>query len=211
MNHKLINKTRVILIGGSSHAGKSTLAQYLAAKLGWNYLSTDKLARHPGRPWVQENKKIIPEHVVEHYQNLSPEELFVDVISHYEKNVLPQVENLVRSEKHLIIEGSALYPRLVKNLVSENGVKTIWLTASKQLFQNRILSESNFNYVGEDEKYLIEKFLQRTLLYNQRMMEEVDNLGFISIDVESVKTVEELLTKCITIFSLQGQRLGSSY
>lgn len=47
--NKSLKQTRVILIGGSSHVGKSTLAQYQAAKLGWNYRSTDKLARHPGR------------------------------------------------------------------------------------------------------------------------------------------------------------------
>ncbi len=183
--NKSINETRVILIGGSSHVGKSTLAQYLAAKLNWNYRSTDKLARHPGKPWIQANKKIIPEHVVEHYKNLSTEALFSDVISHYEKNVLPQVENIVGSEEYIILEGSALYPGLVKNLVNEKGVKAMWLTASEQLFRNRIYQESNFDNVGEDEKYLIEKFLQRTLLYNQRMIETVENLGFIYIDVES--------------------------
>ncbi len=180
-----INQTRTILIGGSSHAGKSTLAQNLAAKLNWNYLSTDKLARHPGKPWIQPNKKFIPEHVVEHYKNLSPEELFLDVISHYEKNVLPQVENIVYSEENLILEGSALYPGLVKNLVNKNGVKAIWLTASEQLFRNRIYKESNFDNVGKDEKYLIEKFLQRTLLYNKRMMEWVKQCGFMYINVES--------------------------
>lgn len=189
------NETKIILIGGTSHAGKSTFAQNLAVKLGWNYLSTDKLARHPGRPWIQENKKMIPEHVVEHYKNLSPEELFIDVISHYQKNVLPQAENIVNSQEYLIIEGSALYPELVKNLVCENGVKAIWLTASEQFLRNRIYQESNFDNVGEDEKYLIEKFLQRTLLYNQRMMELVDNLGFMSIDVESA------------YYSLQGSTL----
>ena len=193
----LSNQTRTILIGGSSHAGKSTLAQSLAAKLGWNYRSTDKLARHPGRPWIQDNKKFIPQHVVEHYQNLSPEELFVDVISHYEKNVLPQVEDIVCSEECLIIEGSALYPGLVRNLVRENEVKAIWLTGSEQLFRTRIYKESNFDNVGENEKYLIEKFLQRTLLYNQRMMELVRNLGFIYIDVESISNTEELSTKCM--------------
>jgi 2-phosphoglycerate kinase len=184
MNQR-INQTRIILIGGSSHAGKSTLAQNLAAKLNWNYLSTDKLARHPGKPWIQPNKKFIPEHVVEHYKNLSPEELFLDVISHYEKNVLPQVENIVYSEENLILEGSALYPGLVKNLVNKNGVKAIWLTASEQLFQNRIYKESNFDNVCENEKYLIEKFLQRTLLYNKRMMEWVKQCGFMYINVES--------------------------
>ncbi len=62
---KLINETRVILIGGSSHVDKSTLAQSLTAKLGWNYLSTDNLARHPGRPWVNADGKSIREHVIE--------------------------------------------------------------------------------------------------------------------------------------------------
>lgn len=42
---------RVILIGGSSSVGKSPLAESLAAKLGWTYISTDKLARNPGGPW----------------------------------------------------------------------------------------------------------------------------------------------------------------
>ena len=41
---------KLILIGGTSHTGKSTLARQLAEELGWNYLSTDQLARHPGRP-----------------------------------------------------------------------------------------------------------------------------------------------------------------
>ncbi len=199
---KSINETRVILIGGSSHAGKSTLAQYVAEKLGWNYCSTDKLARHPGKPWVQPNKKIIPEHVVEHYKNLSPEALFLDVISHYEKNVLPQVKNIVRSEEYIILEGSALYPGLVADLVDENGVKAIWLTGGNRLFQNRIFDESNFYNVGEDEKYLIQKFLERTLLYNKRMMESVEQLGFIYIDVEFISNTEELL-----YFSLQGSTL----
>lgn len=182
---KSIDETRIILIGGTSHAGKSTLAQSLSTKLNWNYLSTDKLARHPGKPWIQPNKNFIPQHVVKHYKNLSPEALFLDVISHYEKNVLPQVEKIVCSEEHLIIEGSALYPTLVEKLVCENGVKAIWLTGSDYLFQTRIYAESNFDNVSEDKKYLIEKFLQRTLLYNQRMMESIENLGFMYIDVES--------------------------
>ena len=180
-----MSQRRIILIGGTSHAGKSTLGQALAITLGWDYCSTDKLARHPGRPWIQTNKKFIPQHVIEHYQNLSVEELFVDVISHYQKNVLPQVEKIVCSEEFFIIEGSALYPELVKNLVGEDGVKGIFMTGSEQLFRNRIYHESNFDNVSDEEKYLIEKFIQRTLLYNQRMIESVENLGFTYINVES--------------------------
>ncbi|MGI8503134.1 MAG: 2-phosphoglycerate kinase [Hassallia sp.] len=201
--NKLINETRVILIGGSSHAGKSTLGQALAAKLGWSYRSTDKLARHPGRPWVGADGKAIPEHVAEFYRELSVEALFLDVLSHYEKNVLPQVEVIVRSHASdlstqcLILEGSALWPGFVANLVGSNGIKAIWLTARNQLFRNRIKRESNFCNVCKDEKHLIQKFLNRTLFYNKHMREEVERLGFMCIDVESVSTADELLNKCM--------------
>ena len=56
---------RVILIGGSSHVGKSTLSRSLADKLGWRLISTDKMARHPGRPWRSAPERL-PDHVAEH-------------------------------------------------------------------------------------------------------------------------------------------------
>ncbi len=201
--NQLVNETRVILIGGPSHAGKSTLAQALNAKLSWSCRSTDKLARHPGRPWVVAYGKAVPEHVAEHYRELSVEALFLDVFSHYEKNVLPQVEVIVHSHASdlstecLILEGSALWPGFVANLVDKNGVKGIWLTAREQLFRNRIFNESNFCNVCKNEKHLIQKFLDLTLFYNKQMREEVERLGFTCIDVESVSTTDELLNKCM--------------
>jgi 2-phosphoglycerate kinase len=197
---KLINPTRVILIGGSSHAGKSTLGRSLSAKLGWNYLSTDTLARHPGRPWVNTKVKSIPEHVAQHYQTLSVEALVLDVLNHYQNNVLPQVEAIVHahifdlSRICIVVEGSALWPKFVANLVNENGVKAIWLTASDQLFQSRIFAESNFDNVSKDRQYLIQKFLARTLLYDLLMRDELKRLGFTSIDVESLSIGDELVS-----------------
>ncbi len=125
-------------------------------------------------------------------------------MSHYEKNVLPQVKTIVNSHvsdlstECLILEGSALWPEFVANLVG-NGVKGIWLTASDQLFCYRIKSESNFDNVSEDDKYLIQKFLDRTLFYNKRMREKVEGLGLICIDVESVSMTDELSNKCIEL------------
>ncbi|PSB08411.1 2-phosphoglycerate kinase [Pleurocapsa sp. CCALA 161] len=195
---KLINQTRVILISGSSHVGKSTLGRSLAAKLSWNYLSTDTLARHPGRPWVTTKVKTIPEHVVQHYQTLSVEALFLDVLDHYQNNVLPQVEAIVHahsfdlSRECLVLEGSALWPKFVANLVDKNTVKAIWLTASEEFFRSRILAESNFDNVNQDRQYLIQKFLARTLLYDQCMRDEVERLGFICVDVESLLMTDDL-------------------
>ena len=150
--NKSIDETRAILIGGSSHTGKSTLGRALSAKLGWSYLATDRLARHPGRPWVGINGQAIPAHVVEHYRDLSAEALLLDVLSHYAKNVLPQVEWIVCDDRLtdrsttacFVLEGSALWPRFMANLVNDNNrVQAVWLTAGEQLFRTRIFTESN--------------------------------------------------------------------
>lgn len=43
-----VRDVRVVLIGGTSNVGKSTVAQVVAERLGFECLSTDGLARHPG-------------------------------------------------------------------------------------------------------------------------------------------------------------------
>ena len=204
--NELTTKTRVILIGGSSHAGKSTLSKALAAKLGWNYIATDSLARHPGRPWASANGTV-KDRVAEHYRTLSVESLLTDVLSHYRINILPQVKALVDSyvldlsTKCTIVEGSALYPSFVTDSIN-NSVRAIWLTLSDRLFQTRIFRESNYDRLDKDKQYLVQKFLARTLLYNRRMQQEVKRLGLNSINVESTSTVEQLADRCLKLMNL---------
>ena len=64
---------KVILIGGSSHVGKSTVSQSLATRLGFSHVSTDNLARHPGRPWKRAPEKVSG-YIAEHYLSLSIDE-----------------------------------------------------------------------------------------------------------------------------------------
>ena len=198
-------KTRIILIGGSSHVGKSTLGKFLAAKLSWNYLATDSLARHPGRPWASANGTV-RDYVAEHYRTLSVESLLTDVLSHYQINVLPQIEILVdsytseRFTECLIIEGSALWPGFVANLIN-NSLQAIWLTGSDLLFQTRIFRESNYDRLDKNKQYLVQKFCERTLLYNRRIQEEVKRLGLNSVDVDSA-TVDELADRCLKLMNL---------
>ena len=186
--------------------GKSTLSKFLAAKLGWSYIATDSLARHPGRPWANANGTV-KDHVAEHYRTLSIESLLNDVLSHYRINVLPQVKVLVDSHTSdlstecLIIEGSALYPSFIADLVNKNSVRAIWLIGSDRTIQTRIFRESNFYNVDKDKHYLIQKFLDRTLLYNSRMQEEVKRLGFSSINVDSL-TVNRLANHCLKLMNL---------
>ncbi|MFQ5630506.1 MAG: 2-phosphoglycerate kinase [bacterium] len=192
----MVEKHRVFLIGGSSHVGKSTLVQLLASRLGWSYRSTDKLARHPGRPW-QAKPKQVPDHVADHYLTLSTGELIDDVLRHYRDNVWPLIESIVTSHAtnlstdRLIMEGSAILPELVVTLTFNN-IAAIWLTASNKLFEQRIYRESQYKTKSPREKKMIDKFLERTRLYNERMMDTVKRLGLVSIDVENASNVDEL-------------------
>ena len=168
---KVKDNLRVILIGGSSHSGKSTVAKIMANKKGCSFLSTDSLARHPGRPW-RKNPKDIPPHVVEHYSTLSVDELFEDVLRHYQrvwlivKDIISMYVNNL-SYDQLIIEGSALWPEFVASDDVQN-IKSIWFTAENDQFQERIYRESEYERVLESEKYLIEKFLKRTQYFNKK-------------------------------------------
>ena len=194
--------TRVILIGGSSHSGKSALSESIAANLGWNRISTDTLARHPGRPWRPAPEKV-PDHVAEHYLSLSVDELIKDVLRHYRINVWPKVEKIVASHINdpsragLIIEGSALWPELVATLNSEN-IATLWLTASEEIFRQRIHNESLYHSKSLRERRMIDKFLQRTLVYNAQMIEIANRHGFILVDVQQ-SNLAELTQRCLSI------------
>ncbi|MBC8160734.1 MAG: hypothetical protein H7Z42_05890 [Roseiflexaceae bacterium] len=191
---------RAILIGGSSNVGKSTLAEYLATKLGWRYQSTDLLARHPGRPWRPKPEEV-PAHVAHHYRSLSVDELMDDVLSHY-KRLWPTIEGIIATHatdeaaERLTLEGSALWPETVATLNLDT-VAAIWLTASNCFLQERIYRESQFAAASAGEQLLIRKFVERTQRYNDEMMGVVNHLGLASLDVEAVASLGELADTCL--------------
>ena len=202
---KLASKMNIILIGGTSHTGKSTLAQALASTLGWNYVSTDKLARHPGRPWRM-LPETVPAHVAEHYLTFSVEELITDVLRHYKNNVWPIVSQLVvsvaidPSQEGLVLEGSALWPEWVATITYDH-LSAVWLTASAQVIAGRIYEESHYREKAPREKEMIDKFLQRTLVYNTRMMAVIHRLGLHSIDVSTIVSLEQLIDECLELLA----------
>ncbi|MEL7238283.1 MAG: 2-phosphoglycerate kinase, partial [Planctomycetota bacterium] len=67
-----------LVIGGTSHAGKSTLAERLCPPDG-RILHTDTLGPHPGRPWPMPGKPVKP-HVAAHYRELDVPELIAHVL-----------------------------------------------------------------------------------------------------------------------------------
>ena len=145
---KLRPDLKVILIGGTSHVGKSAVSESLAARLGWAHVSTDSLARHPGRPWKPAPEKV-PVHVAEHYLSLSVDELIEDVLRHYRVNVWPKVEEIVASHSNdtattgIVLEGSALWPEFATSLDLDR-TAAVWLTASEEVLSQRIHDGSGY-------------------------------------------------------------------
>ena len=201
---------RVILIGGTSHVGKSTVSEALAAALGWEHLSTDSLARHPGRPWKPASEKV-PAHVAEHYLNLSVDELVEDVLRHYRVNVWPLVKAIVGSHINdaskigLVLEGSALWPDFMVGLDYDK-VAALWLTASDEVIAKRVRDGSLYGSKSLREREMIDKFLQRTLAYNVRMVDAVRRNGFVLMDVQQ-SSVMELTKRCMTSLGVRDAPL----
>ena len=192
---------KAVLIGGTSHVGKSTVSESLAAALGWEHVSTDSLARHPGRPWKPAPEKV-PDHVAEHYLGLSVEELVDDVLCHYRVNVWPKVAGIVASYTNdtastgIVLEGSALWPELAARLDCDK-VGAIWLKASEGVLRQRIHEGSRYGSKSRREREMIDKFLQRTVAYNLRMVDAAGKHGLVLVDVlESDAT--ELTERCLS-------------
>ena len=195
-----MSSTRVILIGGPSHSGKSSLAIEMAKKLGWSHVSTDRMARHPGRPWKTDTTAV-PGQVADHYLSLSVDELIADVMRHYNR-MWPGIEALVRthasdlSADRLILEGSAVLPERVAAL-DVDGVAALWLTADSELLEARVHASSGYNRAAPGEKALVQKFVERNHRYNDRMMDAVNRLGLVSFHVGTVSSIDDLTERCI--------------
>jgi len=135
----------------------------------------------------------VPDDVQEHYLSLSVEELFADVIRHYE-TVWPLVTDKIAAlpaGQGQVIEGSALWPDFIASY-SKDDVSAVWLTASDELLQARIYRESALARADAVQRELISKFLERTYYFNARMVERVMRLGFPLISITGSDTVEDL-------------------
>ena len=172
----------VLLIGGTSHSGKTTLGSAVAERLGRPLCSTDYLARHPGRPW-RDDGTAVPPHVTEHFTTLSLDDLVSDVIRHY-RSVWPQVESLIReSPDGIVVEGSAVLPDLVASLDSM-AAKAVWLICEDGTFKDRIYRASNFDAKSGIARAAIEMFALQAEQFNRVLREEVQRLEFVSIPAE---------------------------
>lgn len=193
----MAQEIKVLLVGGTSHVGKSILAGRLAATLGWDLRSTDQFARHPGRPWRDDQSRL-PTDVIAHYSSESVVDLVDSVLRHYRRNVWPIADAVVRSRLNnpfdpcLVLEGSAILPDMVSASGFE-GCSSVWLTARNDLIRDRIFESSQFSARSHSEKKLIEAFVQRALNFDEIITESAVRLNQRCLDVSSADVFPELI------------------
>lgn len=185
---------RLVLVFGTSHVGKSTLAQRLGERLGWPVHATDKMGRHPGRPWPE-----VKEPVAEHYARLSDETIHWFVRVHQE-NIWPYIRHLI-CEAILqggksIFEGSALRPEFIATL-DQGDVVPIGLHGGEAFLRERILTQSDYHRRDAAQKLLIDKFLERSLRQNADFIKRASQLGLPMLDVEDQEALDGFVERVV--------------
>ncbi len=155
-----------ILIAGSSHVGKSTFAARLTKALGWSLISTDSLARHPGRP-----RPTVRPAVAEFYSSLSPETIHWFLKVHHENIwslIREKIEAHIHDGRQFICEGSALRPEYLATLNTAS-TECVCFYADDDFLLSRMRNEAGYDHVDSSLRYIIDKFIERSLRDNSEL------------------------------------------
>ncbi|QRY68479.1 hypothetical protein JVX98_09440 [Ensifer sp. PDNC004] len=181
-----------ILIGGTSHVGKSTLAGTLARSLSRELISTDALGRHPGRPWPS----LRPE-VAEYYASLTDETIHWFLKVHHE-NMWPRIRQIIDSHQErgqpFVLEGAALRPEYVAAL-EPGSIIALFLHADDDFLRRRMMDEARRDEAYDEKAAIIEKFIERSLRENREMLEAAQTANIRCIDVAVPGALDALLTE----------------
>jgi 2-phosphoglycerate kinase len=178
-----------ILIGGSSHVGKTTFATRLSRALDRALVSTDGLARHPGRPWPS-----IPPQVAEYYASLSHDTVHWFLKVHHE-NMWPRIGSIIdaygKSATPFVMEGSALRPDYVAGL-DRDVVETVFLYADDDFLRARMMREAAHADATLPMASIIDKFIERSIRENREMLAAARDAGIACVDVAAPGSLDAL-------------------
>ena len=183
-----------ILIAGTSHAGKSTLAGLLSTRLGWQAISTDSLARHPGRPWPG-----IPAPVEEYYTALSTETIHWFLKVHHQ-NIWPLIRPMIDSSSHVgnpaIFEGAALRPEFISPLLGST-VAGVLLHAGNDFLLERMRSHARYEDATAGQRRIMDAFIERSLRENTEMLASAREHHLPIVDVTSPEALKTLVADLV--------------
>ena len=118
--------------------------------------------------------------------------MMASVLMHYEK-LWPTIRDIIRlcirENTNLIIEGSALLPKLIDHTFS-NQVNFIWLTDVPENLRARIYGLSQYEEKLLEEKKMIDKFVDRTIAFDDFLTKDVKDMGLTLTSSNEIKHLE---------------------
>ena len=169
-----------LLITGTSHVGKSSLATGISKVHDIELLQTDKLGRHPGRPWPR-----VKPFIGEFFGKLSAETVFQFLLIHHQnmwRYVEPLIQNKMTEGKGFVFEGCALRPEYIDPLLGES-LQAVCLTADDAFITDRIHASSEFETLAAEHQRIVSAFIDRSLRDNALQAEKAAEYGIPCVDV----------------------------
>ena len=189
---------KVILIGGAPGAGKTTLGQALAVKLGVTSLTIDDLVTaviavttretHPGIHALRKGPH------TEYFTNSSVDELIADATLRHEGS-WPMVRQLIqkytKQKRGIVIDGWHMRPEWVADLQLEN-VWAGWLVIDPDVLEARERKNEAWLKGSADPERMFTNFMGRSLWYNSLIKAQAKALRMNILYQDGTKSVEEL-------------------
>ena len=91
--------------------------------------------------------------------------------------------------------------RVCRGWIGCRGCEALWLSASDDLFQARIYASSGYDALKGDERTLVDKFLERTIVYNERMLQAVSRLGLARVQIDATES-DALIHTCMDVIGV---------
>jgi 2-phosphoglycerate kinase len=196
----------VYWIGGGSGAGKSTIAQRIAAEHGLRYYSTDAaMADHAARSTpdsAPELHRFLAMDMDERWATRSPEVMLETFHWFRGEGFEHIVEDLAAGAEPVIAEGFRLLPELVAPLLAHSN-QAVWLLPTPEFRRHAFDTRGSTWHLANttsDPARALDNLLTRDHLFTTRLAEQTKALHLNAIQVDVGMTEDELCQATAGIF-----------
>jgi 2-phosphoglycerate kinase len=199
----------VYWIGGGSAAGKSTVAERIAAQHDLSVYATDDVMADHARRCARADCPLLHTFMDmdfdERWVNRSPQTMLETFHWFQGEGFNLIVEDLLAlpRERGVIVEGFRLLQHLVKPLISQP-THALWLLPAPEfreaVIENRGGSTSGFLARTTDPERALRNLLERDRMFTEILREETARLGLPAIEVNTTTTEDDLTQRVTTAF-----------
>ncbi len=194
--------SHVLWIGGSTCAGKSSVADVIASKYGLAVYHYDRREPdHTARRSMSPGKfpaltSFLSMSMDERWVLRSPDAMAQNVVASWTERFPLVIEDLLvmPGDSRILAEGPGLFPQLVFPLLSSL-YQAIWLIASKEVIQAvRIRRPSVIRRETSDPDRAVENIINRDMHLAKYNRQQAAELGLAAYEVDWSKPIDEVAT-----------------